>query len=55
MQYVRLPPPRETLPYEKIIAVLLVTAFSIGIVALARGYHRPMPPPSHVRTMNHVL
>jgi hypothetical protein len=44
VKYVRLPPPRESLPGSKVIAVLLATAFAIVVVEAARCYEKPLPP-----------
>ena len=55
VQYARLPPPRERLPHEGVIAVLLAAAFSSWFVDMARHYHRPDPPPSvsHSRSLHY--
>jgi len=43
MEYVKLPPPRGSLLHEKLIAMVIATAFGASAVAAARSYDRPRP------------
>ena len=43
MEYVKLPPPRGSLLHEKLIAMVISTAFGSGAIAAARSYDRPRP------------
>jgi len=44
VEYARLPAPREGRRHEKLIAVLIASAFAAGVVAAARAYRRPTSP-----------
>jgi hypothetical protein len=43
MEYVKLPPPRGRLVHEKLITMVIATAFGAGAIAAARSCNRPPP------------